>query len=215
MFQILEYHLPRDLTRHLTYFSWSPRPNDDLRHAVLQFHGIRHRPFPKSDPAPPDLPTTGYTGDGDRPPAPIDPSTETPTILESTAPASDVPVLLPEPLPPLFITDSTPATATCTVAFAAESYAAPLAARGDSTITDEPADVAAELTPVLIPVEARDTAYTTVAETAFAFHASRFANTSAPAAQALVDCQPNHDLSSNALNGSQSFPEVPALSSLR
>ncbi|KAH7955518.1 hypothetical protein HPB52_001192 [Rhipicephalus sanguineus] len=83
-----------------------------------------------------------------------------------------------EALPPLSITDSTPATAPCTVAFAAESCAAPLAVRGDSTITDEPADLAAEYTPVLIPVEARDTAYTTVAEPAFALHASRFANTS-------------------------------------
>ncbi|KAH7982729.1 hypothetical protein HPB52_006904 [Rhipicephalus sanguineus] len=126
--------------------------------------------------------------------------------METTAPASDVPVLPPEPLPPLSITDSTPATAPCTVAFAAESCAAPLAARGDSTITDEPADLAAEHTPVLIPVEARDTAYTMLAGRAFALHARRFANTSAPAAQALVDWQPDHDLSSNALNGSQSFP---------
>ncbi|KAH7952576.1 hypothetical protein HPB52_024174 [Rhipicephalus sanguineus] len=214
MFQVLECHLLRDLKRHLTYFSWSPRPYDDLRHALLQFYGIRHRPFPKSDPAPPDTPsstrtpsapwpvqtvpllTTGYTGDGDHPPAPIDPSTERPTILESTASASDVPVLPPEPLPPLSITDSTPATAPSTIAFAAESYAAPLAARGDSTITDEP--------------EARDTAYTTDAEPTFALRASRFANTSAPAAQDLADCQPDHDLSSNELNGSQSFPDVPA-----
>ncbi|KAH7956628.1 hypothetical protein HPB52_011209 [Rhipicephalus sanguineus] len=132
----------------------------------------------------------GIHGDGDHPPAAIDPSTERPTILESTDPASDVPVLPPEPLPPLSIMDSTPATAPCTVAFAAESCAAPLAARGDSTITDEPAGLAAVHTPVLIPVEARDTAYTTVAEPAFALHASRFPNTWAPAAQALVDCQP-------------------------
>ncbi|KAH7950877.1 hypothetical protein HPB52_003042 [Rhipicephalus sanguineus] len=227
-FQVLEYYLPRDLKRHLTYFSWSPRPYDYLRHAVLQSYGIRHRPFPKSDPVPSDkpsstwthstpwpvqtvpLPTTGYTGDGDHPPVPIDPLTERPTILESTAPASDVPVLSPEPLAHLSITDSTPATAPCTIAFAAESCATPLAAQGDLTITDESADLAAEHTPVLIPVEARDTAYTTVAKPAFALHASRLANTSAPAAQALVVCQPDHDLSSNALNGSQSFPDVPA-----
>ncbi|KAH7969605.1 hypothetical protein HPB52_020200 [Rhipicephalus sanguineus] len=36
MLQVLEYHLPRDLKRHITYFSWSPRPYDDLRHAVLE-----------------------------------------------------------------------------------------------------------------------------------------------------------------------------------
>ncbi|KAH7936275.1 hypothetical protein HPB52_021316 [Rhipicephalus sanguineus] len=226
MFQV--YHLPRDLKRHLTYFSWSPRAYDDLRHTVIQFDGITHQPFPESDAAPPDtpsstwtpsapwpvqtvaLPTTGYTGDGDHPPAPIDPSTVRPTILESTSPASDVPVLPPEPLPPLSITDSTSTTAPCTVAFAAESCAAPLTAQGNSAITDEPADVAAEQTHVLISVQARDTAYTTVAEPAFALHAGGFANTLAPAAQALVDCQPNPDLSFNALNGSQSFLDVPA-----
>ncbi|KAH7939839.1 hypothetical protein HPB52_018051 [Rhipicephalus sanguineus] len=110
-FQVLEYHLPRDRKRHLT-----------------------HWPFPKSDPAPPDtpsstwtppasrpvqtipLPTTGYTGDREHRPVPIDPSTERPTILESTAPASDVPVPPPEPLPPISITNSTLATAPCTIA---------------------------------------------------------------------------------------------------
>ncbi|KAH7938894.1 hypothetical protein HPB52_002182 [Rhipicephalus sanguineus] len=128
------------------------------------------------------LPTTGYTGDGDHRLAPIDPSTERPAILESAAPASDAPVLPPEPLPPLSITDSTPATAPYTVEFVAESCAAPLAARGDPTIPDEATDLAAEHTPVLITVEASDTAYTTVAEPTFALRASRFTNTSAPAA---------------------------------
>ncbi|KAH7970085.1 hypothetical protein HPB52_024055 [Rhipicephalus sanguineus] len=35
MFEVLEYHLPRDLKRSLTYFAWHPRPYDDLRDAVL------------------------------------------------------------------------------------------------------------------------------------------------------------------------------------
>ncbi|KAH7940122.1 hypothetical protein HPB52_021875 [Rhipicephalus sanguineus] len=181
MFQVLEYHPPRDLKRHLTYFSWSPRPYDDLRHGVLQFYGIRHRPFLKSDPATLDTPSSTWT-----PSAPWPVQTVPLPTTGYTA----------EPVPPLCITDLTPATGPCTVTFAAESCAAPLAPRGDSTITDEPADLAAEHTPVLILVEARDTA--------------RFANTSAPAAQAPVDCQSNHDLSSNALNGSQSSPDVPA-----
>ncbi|KAH7967777.1 hypothetical protein HPB52_002345 [Rhipicephalus sanguineus] len=50
MFEVLEYHLPRDLKRSLTYFAWRPRPYDDLRDAPI---------------------TTGYTCDGDHPPAPI------------------------------------------------------------------------------------------------------------------------------------------------
>ncbi|XP_049268784.1 uncharacterized protein LOC125757341 [Rhipicephalus sanguineus] len=40
MFEVLEYHLPRDLKRSLTYFAWRPRPYDDLRDAVLEFYGI-------------------------------------------------------------------------------------------------------------------------------------------------------------------------------
>ncbi|KAH7976262.1 hypothetical protein HPB52_010393 [Rhipicephalus sanguineus] len=181
MFQVLEYHLSRDLKRHLTYFSWSPRPYD--------VHTV-------------PLPTTGYIGDGDHPPAPIDPSTERPTILESTAPAS---------LTCRFCHQSHCHLSPSRVRrrLLHQSCAAPLAARGDSTIADESGDVLAEPKPVPIHVEARDTADTTDAEPAFVLHASGFANTSAPAAQALVDCQPDHDLSSNALNGSQSFPDVP------
>uniref|UniRef100_A0A224YIZ0 Uncharacterized protein n=1 Tax=Rhipicephalus zambeziensis TaxID=60191 RepID=A0A224YIZ0_9ACAR len=45
MFEVLEYHLPRDLKRRLTYLSWSPRPYDHLRDAVLQSYGIKHGPF--------------------------------------------------------------------------------------------------------------------------------------------------------------------------
>ncbi|KAH8026107.1 hypothetical protein HPB51_016117 [Rhipicephalus microplus] len=36
MYEVLEYHLPHDLKHHLTYFSWSPRPYDHLRDAVLK-----------------------------------------------------------------------------------------------------------------------------------------------------------------------------------
>ncbi|KAH7982805.1 hypothetical protein HPB52_007198 [Rhipicephalus sanguineus] len=197
MFHVLEYHLPRDLKVHLTYFSWSPRLTMICKTPCSSFTASDIDLFP-SDTAPPGtpsstwtppaprpvqtvhLPTTGYTGGRHHPPVPIDPSTERPTILESTTSDSDVLVLPPEPLPPLSITDSTPATAPCTVAFAAESCDASLTTRGDSTVTFETAHVAAEHTPVLIPLESHDTAYTTDAEPAFALHASGFANTSGP-----------------------------------
>uniref|UniRef100_A0A224YKW1 Uncharacterized protein n=1 Tax=Rhipicephalus zambeziensis TaxID=60191 RepID=A0A224YKW1_9ACAR len=228
MFEVLEYHLPRDLKRRLTYFSWTPRPYDHLRDAVLQFYGIKHGPFPKSNAAAPGsssstctppaprpvqtiaLPTTtGCTGDAEHPSASIDPLAERPTTPASTVPASDVPVLPTKALPPLSVTDSTPATAPRTSGFSRETCYAALPAVDYLTITAKPPDPPSESTPVLTPVEARDTAHTTDPEPAVALHAIGCANTSAPAAQSFVDCQPGH-LSSNVSTDSPSFPGLPA-----
>ncbi|KAH8021419.1 hypothetical protein HPB51_015599 [Rhipicephalus microplus] len=85
LFEVPDYHLLRDLKCHLTYFEWSSRPYDNLRDAMLQYYGIKHR-LPKSDttvpgsssckpPTPRPVQTTslptapGYTGDTDHPAA--------------------------------------------------------------------------------------------------------------------------------------------------
>ncbi|KAH8028876.1 hypothetical protein HPB51_020007 [Rhipicephalus microplus] len=49
MNEVLEYHLPDDLKRRLTYFSWSPHPYYDLRNAVLKFYDMKRDTFPKCD----------------------------------------------------------------------------------------------------------------------------------------------------------------------
>lgn len=49
MYNVLEYYLPRDRKRRRTHFSWSSRPYDDLRDAVLKFYGLKRAPPPTSD----------------------------------------------------------------------------------------------------------------------------------------------------------------------
>ncbi|KAH7957158.1 hypothetical protein HPB52_015684 [Rhipicephalus sanguineus] len=44
MFEVLQYVLPPDLKRRLTYFSTGPRPYDELSDAILQFYGVKRWP---------------------------------------------------------------------------------------------------------------------------------------------------------------------------
>ncbi|KAH8021659.1 hypothetical protein HPB51_016055 [Rhipicephalus microplus] len=164
MYAVLEYHLPHDLKHHLTYFSWSPRPYDHLRDAVLKFYGLKHAPLPKND-------------------------TTAPGSSASRTPLAPQPVQT-IPLPATGHIDSTPAAAPCPVAFAAETWSAERSVPGDSTTSAGPADLPAGSPPVPAPVEARDTTHTMDPEPTVTLHAISFPCTPVPAAQNLVDCQP-------------------------
>ncbi|KAH7963767.1 hypothetical protein HPB52_022877 [Rhipicephalus sanguineus] len=87
MFEVLEYHLPRDLKRRLTYFAWRPRPYDDLRDAVLEFYGIAPAaaavPAPATADEPPAPPATA-----DEPPAPPATADEPPAPAAAGEPAA-------------------------------------------------------------------------------------------------------------------------------
>ncbi|KAH8037724.1 hypothetical protein HPB51_016272 [Rhipicephalus microplus] len=170
MYEVLEYHLPHDLKHHLTYFSWSPRPYDHLRDAVLKIYGPKHAPPPKHD-------TT----------APGSSTSRTPLAPQ---PAQTI------TLPATGHIDSTPAAAACTIAFAAETWLAELSVLRDSTSSAGPADLPADSPPVQAPVEARDTTHTIDPEPAVTLHAISFPCKPVPAAQNLVDCQHPLTLSS-------------------
>ncbi|KAH8026281.1 hypothetical protein HPB51_017819 [Rhipicephalus microplus] len=221
MYEVLEYHFPHDLKHCLTYFTWSPRSYIDLRDTVLKFYGLKRAPPPTSDtrisgslpfrtpPAPQavqivPLPTTGHTGNGEQPSMPIDLSFERPTTLEFTDPASDGPVLPTKALPLRSIADSTLAAAPCAVRFAVETWSAALSAPGDSTISVKPADLPADFTPLPTPLEAHDTTHTVGPELVVVLHTINLPSTPMPAAQTLVDCQSNHDVT-GVSSGSQGF----------
>ncbi|KAH8009915.1 hypothetical protein HPB51_021713 [Rhipicephalus microplus] len=171
MYAVLEYHLPYDLKHHLTYFSWSTRPYDHLRDAVLKFNGLKHAPPPKND-------------------------TTAPGSSPSRTPLAPQPVQT-IPLPATGHIDSTLGAAPCTVAFAAETWSAELPVLGDSTTSAGPADLPADSPPVPAPVEACDTTHTIDPEPAVTLHAISFPCTLVPAAQNLVDCQ--HLLTSSSM----------------
>ncbi|KAH8033761.1 hypothetical protein HPB51_015793 [Rhipicephalus microplus] len=162
MYKVLGYHLPHDLKRRLTYFSWSPSPYDDLRDTVHKLYGIKRAYTPTSNTtafgslpsrmpsAPPPLQTvpmpstTGRTNNEDQSSAQIDPSFKRCTTPEFTDPASDVPVLPTKTLPLLSVADWTSAAAPCAIGFAAETWSAALSAPGDSTTSAAPADLPAD-----------------------------------------------------------------------
>uniref|UniRef100_A0A131YVA6 Uncharacterized protein n=1 Tax=Rhipicephalus appendiculatus TaxID=34631 RepID=A0A131YVA6_RHIAP len=253
MFEVLEYHLPHDLRCRLTYFSWGPRPYDKLRDAVLNFYGVERQPREQTNRTARDhfpsalvpsatqpvetvpLPTTtGYTGDGERPPASSDTSTERFTTPEPTAPASNVPFLPPEPVPPLTATgadpslvpasptslsaepttsgsddsaDSIPTTAIHELCLSSESCVAAPTEIGPSATVVQLAHPAAVSAPLPSAVEAFDTADTTSPASALAPYAIGFVDILAPAAHPLVDGQLDHD-PSTVSSGSQSLPAL-------
>ncbi|KAH8036098.1 hypothetical protein HPB51_017754 [Rhipicephalus microplus] len=171
MYEVLEYHLPHDLKHHLTYFSWSPRPYDHLRDAVLKFYGLKHALSPKND-------------------------TTAPGSSPSRTPLAPQPVQT-IPHSATGHIDSTPAAAPCTVAYAVETWSAELSVPGDSTTSAGPADLPADYPPVPAPVEARDTTHTMDPEPAVTLYSISFPRTPVPAAQNLVDCQ--HLLTSSSM----------------
>lgn len=193
---------------------------------MLDFYGVNRDLFPKSDTAAPGslptktppalwllktivLPPTGYTGDGDYPPTSIKSLTKRPMTLEFTDPASDVPVLATKTLLLLSVADSTRATASCAIRFAAKTWLTALSTPGDLTASARLADLPADSTPVPAAVEARDTTHTMDPEPAVTLHAISFPGTPVPAAQTLMDCQPKNDFS-NLSHGSQNFADIPA-----
>ncbi|KAH8008736.1 hypothetical protein HPB51_003383 [Rhipicephalus microplus] len=170
MFEVLEYVLPPDFKRHLTYFSWSPRSYDDLQGAMLHFYGNRHHPCPSSYTAasasspfetrPPSQPvhptsppaTTGHTGDGDHPSAPIDPQ-----FGEACSPAVHSSCIQRASFATSLNYGFDAGCYPVHLEFVAETFSAAHSALGNSTTPAKPAHSPAECMPVSTPVEAHNT----------------------------------------------------------
>ncbi|KAH8028544.1 hypothetical protein HPB51_017670 [Rhipicephalus microplus] len=215
MYEILEYHLPHDLKRRLTYFSWTPCPYNDMRDAVLKFYSIKHDTSPKvtqlhlahHHPGQPvqtiPLPTiTGQTGNGNQPFVPIDRSFQRPIAPESMTAAFGV-----SDMPPLSIMDSTLATAPRIVRCTAEICSAALSALSISMTSAAPAHSTAEPTPVPTRAEACETMPTMESEPAAVPHAISFPDRLVPAVETLVGCQPDLEFSYTS-RGSQGVPDL-------
>ncbi|KAH8022928.1 hypothetical protein HPB51_006358 [Rhipicephalus microplus] len=183
---------------------------NDLRDAMPKFYSLKRAPPPTSDttasgslpsrtfPAPQpvqcvSLPATGHKSNGKQLSVPIDPSFEKPMTLKLTNPASDVPVLPTKALPLLSVADSTPASAPCTLRFAAETWSAALSAPGDLTTSAGPADLRRDSMPVPAPVEAHDTIHTIDPDPTVTLHAIIFPGTVVSFAQTFVNFRPKYD----------------------
>ncbi|XP_037500237.1 uncharacterized protein LOC119374229 [Rhipicephalus sanguineus] len=91
MFEVLEYHLPRDLKCSLTYFAWHPRPYDDLRDAVLEFYEEPSAPATAEEPSAPataEEPSAPATAEEPSAPATAEEPSAPATAEEPSAPAT-------------------------------------------------------------------------------------------------------------------------------